>query len=81
MRIELNRGKFVRMTRGAGSTVTAHAGSVWITEENGVRDIVLRAGQSFTFRRSGLALVEAFSDAELSLEHSDRASIACADSV
>ena len=63
MRIELSRGKFVRMTRGAGSTVTAHAGSVWITEEN------------------DLALVDAFADAELSLEHSDRASIACADSV
>jgi hypothetical protein len=81
MRIELSRGKFVRLTRGAGSTVTAHTGSVWITEEDSVRDVVLRAGQSFTFRRSGLALVEAFSDAALSVEHSGRASVACADSV
>ena len=54
---------------------------MWITEENSVRDVVLRPGQSFTFRRSGVALVEAFSDAEVSLEHSGRASIACANSV
>ena len=81
MRIELSRGKFFRLTRGAGSTVTAHTGSVWITEENSVRDVVLRPGQSFTFRRSGVALVEAFSDAEVSLEHSGRASMACANSV
>jgi hypothetical protein len=79
MRIELSRGKFLRLTPGAGSSVTAHAGSVWITEEDSPRDVVLRAGQSFTFRRPGLALVEAFSDA--SLEHSDPASIACANSV
>ena len=81
MRIELSRGQLFRLTRGAGSTVTAHAGSVWITEENSRRDVVLRSGQSFTFQRSGVALVEAFSDAEVSVEHSDRASIACADSV
>lgn len=43
MRIELNRGKLFRLTRGAGSTV--------------------------------------ISDADLSVEHSERASIACADSV
>ena len=76
MRIELQRGKFLRMSGSAGSTLTAHTGSVWITEEDSARDIVLRAGQSFTFRRQGLTLVEAFSDADVSLQHSDRASIA-----
>jgi hypothetical protein len=47
--------------------VTAHAGSVWITEQGNPRDVVLRPGQSFTLARSGLALVEAFSDASISL--------------
>ncbi len=68
MRIDLQRGKFLRVRQGAGSTVTAHAGSVWITEQDNPRDVVLRPGQSFTLARKGLALVEAFSDASISFE-------------
>lgn len=68
MTIDLQRGKFLRVREGAGSIVTAHAGSVWITEQDNPRDVVLRPGQSFTFRRLGLALVEAFSDAAISFE-------------
>jgi Protein of unknown function (DUF2917) len=68
MMIELQRGSFLRLNQGAGSTLTAHRGSVWITEEQSRRDVILRPGQSFTLRRSGLALVEAFSDAAISLE-------------
>ena len=33
MKIDLQRGRFLRIQSGAGSTVAAHAGSVWITEE------------------------------------------------
>ena len=65
--IELARGKLVRLIHAAGSTIIARAGAIWITEEDGRRDVVLRAGQSFTLRRRGLALVEAFSDASISL--------------
>lgn len=68
MTIDLQRGKFLRVRAGAGSTVTAHTGSVWITEQDNPRDVVLRPGQSFTLARPGLALVEAFSDASLSLD-------------
>ena len=67
MTIDLERGKFLRVREGAGSTVTAHAGSVWITEQDNPRDVVLRPGQSFTLRRRGLTLVEAFSNASISL--------------
>jgi len=69
MTIDLQRGKFLRVRHAAGGTLTAHAGSVWITEQDSVRDVVLRAGQSFTLGRPGLALVEAFSDASLSLDY------------
>jgi len=69
MTIDLQRGKFLRVMDGAGSTVTAHAGSVWITEQDSPRDVVLRAGQSLRLRRSGLALVEAFSDAAISFSN------------
>ena len=68
MTIDLQRGRFLRVMDGAGSTLTTHTGSVWITEEDGVRDVVLRAGQSLQLRRRGLALVEAFSDAAISFD-------------
>jgi hypothetical protein len=69
MIIELQRGKFLRVNSGAGSTVTARSGSVWITEQDSRRDVVLRAGQSFRLRREGLALIEAFSDASIFLSN------------
>jgi hypothetical protein len=69
MKIDLQRGKLLRILGGAGSTVTAHAGSVWITEEASPRDVVLRPGQTLKLRRSGLALVEAISDAAISFAH------------
>lgn len=68
MRIDLQRGRFLRLVDGAGSTVTAHAGSVWLTEQDSARDVVLRPGQSFRLGRQGLALVEAFSDAAITFE-------------
>lgn len=68
MTIDLQRGRFLRLVDGAGSTVTAHAGSVWLTEQDNPRDVVLRPGQSFTLGRRGVALVEAFSDASISFD-------------
>jgi hypothetical protein len=68
MTIDLQRGRFLRVMDGAGSTVTAHCGEVWITEEDSARDVLLRAGQSVKLRRAGLTLVEAFSDAAISFE-------------
>jgi hypothetical protein len=66
--IDLHRGKLVRVREGAGSTVTAHAGTVWLTEQGSLRDVLLRPGESFTLSRPGLALVQAFSDASITFE-------------
>jgi hypothetical protein len=67
MRIQLVRGEAVPVRDAKGRTVRAHAGRVWITEENGTRDVVLEAGESFRLAGSGLAVVEAFSDASISI--------------
>jgi hypothetical protein len=66
--VDLQRGGIVSVREGAGGSVTAHAGLVWITEQDSPRDVLLHSGQSFTFRRPGLALVQAFSDASISFE-------------
>lgn len=63
--VRLARGAVMPMRNAAGTAVTAHAGVLWITEENSARDVLLRAGESFHFRRSGLTLVEAWTEAAL----------------
>jgi len=64
MRLELEKGavrlaphQTLRLRDSAGSTVCAVEGSVWITEENQARDIVLAQGNCYRLRNRGLALV------------------------
>ena len=64
MRLELEAGavrlsphQTLRLRDSAGSTVCAVEGSVWITEENQARDIVLAQGNCYRLRNRGLALV------------------------
>jgi hypothetical protein len=66
MRIELEAGavklspnQTLRLRDSAGSTVCAVEGSVWITEENQPRDIVLNAGSCYRLSQRGLAIVNA----------------------
>lgn len=50
-----------------GSTICAREGSVWITEENNRKDVVLEPGYCFRVERPGLTIVQAFADASVSL--------------
>jgi len=63
----LDRGETIPLRDVQGRTVRAHSGRIWITEENGSRDVVLEAGESFQLAHCGLAVVEAFSDASISI--------------
>jgi hypothetical protein len=70
MKIELNAGavklapnQTLRLRDSAGSTVCAVEGSVWITEENQPRDIVLEAGNCYRLRNAGLALINSLGGA------------------
>jgi hypothetical protein len=65
--LELRRGEVMRVKSGPGGTIQAHRGRVWLTEENSARDVVLDAGQSYLLAHPGLAIVEAFTDASISL--------------
>ena len=64
MRIELRQGavqlgpnQTLKVVDGAGSTVCAVEGELWITEENQPRDIVLKTGACYRLRERGVALV------------------------
>ena len=70
MKLELKNGavrlgpnQTLKVVDGAGSTVTAVEGSVWITEENRPNDIVLEAGKSYRLRERGVALVNSLGGA------------------
>ena len=70
MKIELKTGavklgpnQTLKVVDGAGSTVCAVEGSLWITEENQPRDIVLERGGCYRLRHRGLAIVNALGGA------------------
>jgi hypothetical protein len=64
--LRLTRGQTLKVVDGAGSTIRAHAGTVWITEENHARDVVLAAGSWYRLQQAGVAIVEALGDASVS---------------
>jgi hypothetical protein len=77
MRIELNqnglclkRKKVVKVRGGIGHTVVCHSGSVWVTQDGDTRDVILYAGESFTFDRDGPALLQALDPGAISIVQS-----------
>jgi hypothetical protein len=56
---ELAPGELVRLPEARGTTLRVTRGTLWITLQNDLRDIVLEAGDSYVIDRSGLTLVEA----------------------
>lgn len=56
---ELAPGELVQLDGARGTTLRVTRGTLWITLERDVRDIVLSAGDAFTIDRGGLTLVEA----------------------
>ena len=53
----------VRMPDMRGTTLRVTKGSVWITQHEDSRDVVLRPGDTWVIERDGLTLLEAQSDA------------------
>jgi hypothetical protein len=65
--LQLARGQTLKLRDSVGSTICARAGTLWITEENSRKDVVLEKGACFRVGKPGLTLVQAFADASLSL--------------
>ena len=55
--VRLGPNQTLKVVDGAGSTVCALQGSLWITEENQLRDIVLTPGGCYRQQHPGIALV------------------------
>ena len=55
--VKLGPNQTLKVVDAAGSTVCALEGSVWITEENDAKDIVLERGGCYRLRQRGVAIV------------------------
>ena len=64
--LRLARGQTMKVHNGAGSTICAREGTVWLTEENSRSDVLLAPGQCFRLQKSGTAVLQAFDDASVS---------------
>ena len=65
--LRLAKGQTLKILDAMGSTISAREGTVWITEENSRKDVVLSPGASFRVGQPGLTIVQAFADASVSL--------------
>ena len=61
--VRLGPNQTLKVRDGAGSTVCAVEGAVWITEENQPRDIVLQPGACYRLKHAGVAIVNALGGA------------------
>ncbi|HYG54753.1 MAG TPA: DUF2917 domain-containing protein [Burkholderiales bacterium] len=57
--VQLTGDQTLKLRDGAGATVCAVQGTVWITEENEPRDIVLAQGNCYRLRHAGVAVINA----------------------
>ena len=69
----LQRGELQRIPDGEGARVLNLEGSLWLTQQGDVRDIVLEAGDSARIEHGGLSVVSALSDARFVLLRDEEA--------
>jgi hypothetical protein len=68
----LGKGKVRHLHAENGRRVEVVSGTIWITQDGDLRDIVIGAGEGFDFDRRGDALLSAFDDSRyLVLDPSD----------
>ena len=65
--ITLHHSQSHRIEAGKGQLVQCLAGTVWLTQDNDPRDIVLEPGEEALIERDGLSVVTALSDAQFVL--------------
>lgn len=65
--ITLAPNRHLRIQKGAGWTVRATSGIVWLTQDGDPRDVVLQPGESFVLDRNGGVLLTPLDTATVKL--------------
>src|SRR4051794_5076029 len=58
--VEVNESKLLRLTGAAGTTLSCISGSLWITQDSNLKDIVLYSGQSHVVEGPQPVIVSSF---------------------
>lgn len=66
----LHRGELQRLPAAQGSLVLCLSGTLWLTQQDDLRDIVLEAGDEARIERGGLSILSALSDTSFVLSRS-----------
>jgi hypothetical protein len=66
-RLELRPGDFWHQADIAGLSIKSLKGTIWITEEGDMRDGIIRAGECFSISGNGLVVLEALTEAQISI--------------
>ncbi len=66
--VELEQGDVLPLDNASGVRVASLQGSLWLTEENGKGDVILKPGQSYAVAKKGRTLVQALSAARVAVE-------------
>ena len=64
--IHLCDNELLKLLDAKGTLVQCHRGTLWITQANDTKDVIVHAGQSFEIERQGLALACSVEGAVLS---------------
>lgn len=72
--IHLRDAQHLRLQDAAGCTIRSFRGSVWITQDGDIRDIVLQSGEAVTLDRNGTALLSPLGEACIGLSDAGRIS-------
>ncbi len=63
----IDNGAILVVLQPAGKTVTCVRGSLWITQDGDLKDVVISAGDSYTLERAGRILVSGLEASSVTL--------------
>ena len=66
--LALDAGQVVSLDDAAGKRISARLGSVWITYEGFLKDVILSPGESLILARDGRTVVQALEPAFITLQ-------------
>ena len=66
--VELQQGDVLPLDNASGVQVASLEGSLWLTEEHGRGDVILKPGESYAVAAKGRTLVQALSAARVAVQ-------------
>ncbi len=67
LRMELERGQTLGLLDALHTSISVHAGEIWVTQEGDLADYVLGAGERMELQRDGLAVLQALADTRVAI--------------